>query len=116
MKKQNAGNYNWAFTWLQCVRTADGTTGDKPKSYTSNGILWGSAKLESANVENEFGAVRSVVTGTVRLRNWPDITTLDRLLWTPSSGTETLIIDGVRKDWDANETVLDVHAVAGSAV
>lgn len=116
MKKNNAGKYPFRFQLMTCSRTQDISTGDKPKTYTSAGYLWGSTKLESANVENEYGAVRAVVTGTVRLRNWPTITTLDRLLWTPNSGTLTFVIDGVRADFDANETVLNVHSFDGSAV
>jgi head-tail adaptor len=111
--KRQAGQYNQRFEWLQCTRTSDGTTGDSPKSYVSQGYLWGSASLESANEQTEFGAVRPTVVGTVTLRNWPGVSALDRLVYVQWG--DTYLVDGVRRDRENNETILDVHQLVGGA-
>lgn len=106
---QQAGQYDCRFQLLQCTRTADGTTGDKPKTYLSVGYVWGSVDLESASIANRYGAERAQGTGTIRLRNLPVITTLDRL-YSPALDT-TYTIDGLRRDYRANETILDVSTL-----
>ena len=105
----NAGDYSYRLQWLQCSRTADGTTGDRPKTYTLNGYLWSSIELQSATVQNEYGAQRTQASGTIRLRNWPAIQTIDRIY--SIEHDQTFVIDGVRKDLDNNETILDVHTL-----
>lgn len=106
----NAGEYRWRWQWFQCVRTADGTTGDKPKTYTSNGYLWGTAELTSANEQNEYGAPRYIVTGQVRFRQFLALSPLDRLVLLRDN--QTFIIDGVRKDFDNNQTIADIHSLS----
>jgi len=107
--KNGAGDYPWRWQWLVCSRTADSTTGDKPKSWNASGYLWGSAELESASEVNEYGAVRSTVSGTARFRQFPNIGTNDRLVLVRDN--QTYVIDGVRADWDANETVVTLHSL-----
>lgn len=107
-----AGKYGYRFQWLQCVRTTDTSTGDRPKTYAENGYLWGSIDVSSASEQDEFGAVRETVSGTVRLRQFPEVSALDRLYL--SEWDETYLIDGVR--WGDNEMICDVHKLTGGAV
>lgn len=105
-----AGDYRQRFTVWTATRTTSVTTGDRPKTYTNSGVvLWGAEETSQANIETDFGAVRSQVSGTIRLRNFPTLTTLDRLIggyW-----NTTYIIDGIRKDERNNETVVDCHSL-----
>lgn len=107
--KNGAGDYPWRWQWLVCARTPDTQTGDRPKSWVNGGFLWGSAELESASDVNEYGAVRSTVSGTARFRQFPKLSTNDRLVLIRDG--QTYVIDGIRPDWDANETVVTVHAL-----
>lgn len=91
-------------------RTADGTTGDRPKTYTATGTyFYGTADFESGTEQNEYGAQRSVVSGTAKFRNYPSITANDRLRLV----RDNLVfnIDGVRKDWENNQTICDISTV-----
>lgn len=103
----NAGEYSNRLQLLQCTRTLDTATGDKPKTYTAAGYLWAAVDLESASVQSEYGAPRSQSTGTIRLRNYPTVTTSDRLYL--AEWEQTYIIDGIR--WGDNETICDVHTL-----
>jgi head-tail adaptor len=105
----NAGDYPYRLQWLQCVRTTDNTTGDAPKTYTSNGYLWGSVDLQSSNSQTDYGAVRNQASGTIKLRNFPNIVGSDRLF--SSLYNQTFVIDGVRKDFENNQMVLEVHSL-----
>ena len=105
----NPGDYSYRIQWLQCVRTLDTTTGDTPKTYTANGYLWGRIELQSSTVQNEYGAQRSQSSGTVKLRNWPNVQSSDRLY--SIEHQQTFVIDGVRKDLETVETICDVHSL-----
>jgi head-tail adaptor len=107
------GDYRHRFAWLQSSRTEDTTTGDRPRSYTNQGNLWGSIDLESATEETQLGAVRETTYGTVRFRGWVGVSAMDRLVW--NQFNETFIVDGVRRSFATYETVCDVHKLTGSA-
>jgi hypothetical protein len=107
-----SNSYPWQWTWLQCSRTADGTTGDRPRTYTDNGTLWGSADLQTANFESEYGRQCEQVTGQAKFRNFPDISPLDRL--TLQRDGMTFVIDGIRKDWPNNQLIVDIHQYTGT--
>jgi hypothetical protein len=104
-----AGKYAWRWQWLVCARNPDAQTGDKPKSWVNGGYLWGSAELESGSEVTEYGAVRSTVSGTARFRQFPNLSTNDRLLLIRDN--QTYLIDGLRTDWDANETIATIHSL-----
>ena len=102
--------FPWQWTWLQCERTLDTTTGDNPRTYVANATpLWGSAELQSASVENEYGRPAYIVTGQVRFRQQIAINQLDRL--TLIRDNMTFVIDGIRFDWDNNQTIVDIHSL-----
>jgi hypothetical protein len=101
----NAGAYPYRWEWLKCSRTNDGTTGDRPKTYVSQGYLYGTYELDSSTEQNEFGAIRSTVSGTFHIRQYPEISPLDRLY--SVAFDETYLVDGVR--WGNNEMIVDVH-------
>jgi hypothetical protein len=105
----NPGIYRWKYTWLKCTRTADGTTGDKPKTYASNGSLWGTATFDSATTQKDYGAQRNTESGTIRIREQIAISAIDRILLVRDN--LTFAIDSVKIDWDNYETILDVHSI-----
>jgi hypothetical protein len=107
------GNARYRFEWLKCSRPADGTTGDRPRSYTSNGYLWGSAVFDNATEQSELGATRSTIVGTLTFRGWVPLSTLDRLNYVQFG--QTFLVDGVRNPGDGYETIVDVHLLTTEA-
>lgn len=106
----NAGEFKFRFEWLSCVRSPDGITGDSPKTYPSSGVyLWGAYEAQTGQEQNQFGATRSVTSGQVRFRGFPTISTLDRLRYV--NYNEIYDISGIHRDFEANETVVDVESV-----
>ena len=56
------------------------------------------------------GALRMIaVTADRRSSQFPNISTNDRLLLVRDN--QTYVIDGVRADWDANETIVTLHSL-----
>ncbi len=100
-------NRTWRFDWQRMSRTADGTTGDKPKSYGSQGYLWGKYEAEGAAETVVQGATRTTVYGTITLRGFPTVTAKDRLVFVEFN--ETYLVDGVRRNFAKNELICDVH-------
>ena len=106
---KGSGEYSERFEHLVCVRTTDTTTGDKPKTYTGGSFYWGGIAIDSATEQTEFGAVRPTTLGTITLRNYLNISALDRLRWVQYD--QLFVIDGVR--YGDNETICDVHELTG---
>lgn len=103
--------YNTYFQWMQCTRAADGTTGSKPKTYSSVGFLWGNLELSNANETDQYGAVRNVVIGQARLNQFPALSAQDKLFDVEFS--EAYFVTGVRRDREANETVVELERYEG---
>jgi hypothetical protein len=103
--------YDTYFLWMQCNRTGDGSTGAKPKTYTPNGYLWGDLELSNANETDERGAVRNMVTGQARLHQFPALSAKDKLV--DEQFGDTYFVTGIRRDRDANETVVELERYEG---
>lgn len=97
---------HWRFEWLKMERTAEGN-GGSPKTYTSQGYLWGKITLDSAAETEIYRATRTTVYGTVTLRNFPEVSMKDRLVFV--NRNQTYLIDGVREDFANNATICDVR-------
>lgn len=111
--KRGAGKYQWRFTVQSATPTLDPTTGDKPKgSYTPGSTYWGSYSADSADESQLLGTTRTQVSGTVVLAGLVSVTAQDRLLFVTQN--ETYLIDGVRKDYNAYETICDVTRLDGA--
>ena len=103
----NSGLYSYRWIWGQCQRTTDNVTGDRPKLYVNNGYLFGTYELDSSIEQDEYGATRSTASGTIRIRQFPPISPLDRLYCVAFN--ETYVVDGVRRDQPNNQMIVDIH-------
>lgn len=109
---RQAGDYESSLTWLVRSVTKNTSTGQDVETFTDNGILWGSVSSDTAIEANAFGALQSQSTGSIRLRQYPDVKATDRLIY--RNFETTYMITGVR--WGNNETIAEVILYDGQTV
>jgi hypothetical protein len=98
--------YDQSFTWLKQTTNKNTDNGQEEEVFSNNGTLFGSLVLTNGSEQDEYGALQAISEGEVRLRQFPAITALDRLLH--KQFNEVYVIKGVYKNQRANETVLQV--------
>jgi SPP1 family predicted phage head-tail adaptor len=103
-----AGEYWCPFTWLQYGSTRNPTTLENEPGFTDQGTLWGSLEELSGAELIRFGYLQSRVDCKIRLRNWPDVTARDRLVFLDT----VYEIDSVR--WGCNELICSAYRQAVS--
>lgn len=102
-----SSTYTRAFTWLQRTLTQESTYGHEKESWTSNGTVWGLLVESASEVVEEFGVPTTHTYGSIRLRQFPQVKTEDRLQCHQFG--DTFFVTGVQRDFGANETILTVH-------
>lgn len=98
------GTYSESFTWLQRSTTRDTSTGADVEDFTSNGTLWGSIEPSTGQESMSYGDKISQSVAIIKLRQFPAVSALDRLLHKRSGLTYD--ITGRYVNWLANEVVL----------
>jgi head-tail adaptor len=64
--------------WLKATRLPN-TLGQPEESFALNGYLWCQVESNQGRKQEDYGAERTGITATIRIRNYPEITALDRL-------------------------------------
>lgn len=98
-----ASKYNRGFTWMQRSTVKDATTGQDQEVFTPNGLLFGSLETDSSSEAVEYGSLQAQADATITLRQWPQVSALDRLI--DRQFGQTWVLTGVRIDYPRNETV-----------
>lgn len=104
-----AGIYTSRLLWLKCTKTKNEDNGDLEDAWAANGYLWCSVEETNARRgQNEYDAAQSGVDVEIRVRNYPALSTTDRLedsyygytyvLEGIRNGDDELIVDGFRRD------------------
>lgn len=97
---RTAGDYNQPFTWLLRTTTKDSTgnapTGQDVETFTSNGLLWGQMFTDTAVEANAYGSLQTQSTATIRFRQWPTLSAMDRVVHEQFG--ETYMVTGIRRD------------------
>lgn len=99
-----AGTYKDRLKWLKRIITKNPTNGQDEESFEDNGSLWGSVELTTGRKAIDYGAEQTGADATIRLRNYPTVSALDRLELTAEG--ELWVIDHVRRG--DNELVCEV--------
>jgi SPP1 family predicted phage head-tail adaptor len=99
-----AGQYKDRLTWLKRTVTKNPNNGQDEETFTVNGSLWGSVEPTTGRKAIDYGAEQTGADATIRLRNYPTVSALDRLEL-PAEG-ELWVIDHVRRG--DNELVCEV--------
>lgn len=99
-----AGEYKDRLKWLKRTTTKNPNNGQDEETFTDNGSLWASVELTTGRKAIDYGAEQTGSEATIRIRNFPSVSALDRLELT--SEGEWWVIDHVRRG--DNELVCDV--------
>lgn len=91
---QQAGTYNDRLKWLKRTATKDQYGQDK-ETFTDHGFLWASIEVTTGRKATEYGGEQSGQEATIRIRQMPSLSALDRLE-APEWG-ELWIIDHIRR-------------------
>jgi head-tail adaptor len=74
----SAGNYNTRLQRMVCVRTKNATNGDLEESFTPGAYYWCAVEYTGSSVRDDWDGNQTAQDITVRVRNFPDLTALDR--------------------------------------
>jgi head-tail adaptor len=99
-----AGQYKDRLTWLKRTVAKNPTNGQDEETFTENGFLWGSVELTTGRKATDYGAEQTGADATIRLRNYPTVSALDRLELQTEG--ELWVIDHVRRG--DNELICEV--------
>lgn len=102
-KQTNGGQYNRQLTWQVRSYTTDANSGARIPSWTGNTILWGSVAESAGSYADQFGTTRSRTEAVITLRQFPNVSSQDRLVDVLFG--HTYIVDSVELDWPNNQTV-----------
>jgi head-tail adaptor len=81
------------------------------ETWTAVGHLWCAVEVLSGRRQQDYGADRPGTAATIRVRNWPALSALDRL--SLGEWGETWVIESVRRG--DNELVVEAHQFDGGA-
>ena len=98
-----AGDYANRLTWRKRTVTTDTTSGEEIESFADNGFLWCAFSTFVGRVRRDYGSDQTSADLTVRVRNYPALSALDRLY--SSEWDETYVIDSIGRG--DNELVCD---------
>ena len=97
-----AGTYSDQFTWLVCSEATDAGTGQRAKTHTATGRLWGTLTEATGTTSTEYDAATAEVTAEIVLRNYVNVKTEDRLI--ELAFNDTYHVSGVSRR--NNETIV----------
>lgn len=100
-----AADYSDRCQWLKRSTNKDSTTGQDVESFTANGYLWCAVEPNAGRDQTDYGSRQKGQDGTIRIRNYPAVSALDRL-YRPEWG-QTWILDSFY--YGDNETVCTAH-------
>lgn len=90
-----AGEYCDRVEWLQRSIEKDTTNGQDKELFTSVGYLWASVELNSGRRQRDYGADQTGADATVRIRNYPAVSALDRLVL--GEWNEVWVLENIRR-------------------
>lgn len=99
-----AGKYSEAFTLLLQTITPDGDGAPVESFPAQSGTLWGSLEPSTGEEAMAYGAMTGQSVAIIRLRQFPPVRAVDRLLHKRSGLTYD--VTGRYTDYANNETVL----------
>jgi hypothetical protein len=100
-----AGTYNTRLAWLKKQTGTPDGFGEKPKTHPSAGYLWGAVEDVAGGRQTRKEGERMVVSGVIRLRNYPGVRPGDKLR-DDGRGDEWEVMTAVKLD---NETYCEVE-------
>ena len=101
-----AGKYSDRLRVLQRTTTRDDLTGEIIESFEGENYLWCRVEINTSRRQNEIGSPRTAQEATIYVRNYPSITSLDRLK--DESWNNIWVIDSIKRG--DNELILDCYA------
>ncbi|QEL13876.1 phage head completion protein [Limnoglobus roseus] len=99
-----AGDYSDRCVW-QTRTIGKDATGQDVESFPDGGFLWCSVEPETGRRQDDYGTPQTGENGTIRIRNYPGVSALDRL-YRPE-WDETWILDTVV--YGDDETICAAH-------
>ena len=100
-----AGDYPDRLRLLQRVLTRDNTTGEQVETFTLTATyFWSRVEEDNGKSETTYGVEQSGAEATIYVRQYPTLSSLDRLV---STHGDTWILDGRRRG--DNEWVFDAY-------
>lgn len=90
-----AGSYSDRFVWRRRTSEKDPASGQEREAFSDNGTLWGVLEEPAGRRQADYGAEQTGADATIRVRNWPALSALDRL-YLPEWG-ELWVIDSVAR-------------------
>jgi head-tail adaptor len=75
----NAGKYAERLTWKRRTTTKNTVNGQDVETFIDNGFLWANIEITSGRKQTDYGAEQHGADATIRVRNWPTLSALDRL-------------------------------------
>jgi hypothetical protein len=76
----NCGQYTQRFIWLRQATEQDIDNGSSEDDYLESGFLWGNVKESAGSLQDLYGSTRGVSDATIKINQYPPITTKDRLV------------------------------------
>ncbi len=101
----NAGTYSDAVVRLVCTRVKSADNGQEVETFADGASLWTRIEIESGRRQEDYGAEQTGVQATIRVRNFPALTALDRFR---DGDGQIYIIETIRPGDD--EWICDCHA------
>lgn len=98
-----AGQYSDRLQRLVRSTTKDNTTGQDQEIFTPGAYYWCSVEPVAGRRQTQYGGEQTGVDVTVRVRNWPELSALDRLY--NAEWDETYIIETITRG--DNETIAE---------
>lgn len=98
-----AGNYPDRLQRLVRSTTKDPTNGQEEETFTPGSFYWCRIEPTNGRKQRQYGAEQTGADVTIYVRNYPDLSALDRLYST--EWDETYILDNIRRG--DNELIAD---------
>lgn len=76
---RGAGEYADRLTWKKRTAVKNPANGEDEEVFTDSGLLWCAVEEGSGRKQTDYGAEQSGEETTVRIRNYPAVSALDRL-------------------------------------
>lgn len=96
-----AGQYGDRLQWLARSINKNAQTGQDEESFDFVGYLWASVEDMTGRRQRDYGANETGADATIRVRNWPGVSALDRL--TRPEWEEAYVIESIA--YGDNETI-----------
>jgi head-tail adaptor len=90
---RQAGKYDSRLTWKKRTATKNPQNGQDEETFNDNGFLWAGVEADTGRVLRDYGSEQTGADVTIRVRNYPALSALDRLY--SSEWNETYIIESI---------------------